>query len=391
MRGVRLILLLDAVAVGAVAGGLLLLGGLPPAAAGTLGPRRLVLLVTAAVAVAVAVGAALLFRAVARPVDRMVGAAERLAGAGHLPSLQAPGLADGGLQAGAVAFERLAGALATEQARLAAKVAELEAASTRLAQAREDLLRSERLATVGRLAAGLAHEIGNPLGAIAGYVEIARVRLPANADPDLTEAVGRIAEAAARIDRTIRDLLDLARPAPARLASLDLGAELATAVRLARVQERFRQVEVETRLAPGLPPVLADGHQLGQVLLNLLLNAGDAMRGQGRVVLSAGSAEGGAAVELSVADAGPGILPEHLPRLFEPFFTTKEPGEGTGLGLAISHRIVESLGGALAAENGAGGGAVFRVRLPARRSAQVGGELEPEGDPLAPPRARPLK
>jgi two-component system NtrC family sensor kinase len=131
-------------------------------------------------------------------------------------------------------------------------------------------------------------------------------------------------------------------------------------VRLARVQPRFREVEVIWAVPAGLR-VTADEHQLGQVLLNLLLNAGDAMGGSGKVTLSA--RDDGGAVELTVADEGPGIAPEHLARLFEPFFTTKEPGEGTGLGLAISHRIAESMGGALGAANGTPRGAVFTLRL----------------------------
>jgi C4-dicarboxylate-specific signal transduction histidine kinase len=260
-----------------------------------------------------------------------------------------------------VAFERLAAALAAEQARLAAKVAELETANARLAQAGEELLRSERLASVGRLASGLAHEIGNPLGAISGYVEIVRLRLPPGADPVLGDAVGRITEAATRIDRTIRDLLDFARPAPPRLAPLDLSGVIEATVRLARVQSRFRQVQVQVALPSGLPPVLADEHQVVQVLLNLLLNAGDAMRGAGTVEIAARTE--GETVELTVTDSGPGIPVEHLPRLFDPFFTTKDPGEGTGLGLAISHSVMESMGGTIRAGNGAAGGAVLRLRL----------------------------
>jgi C4-dicarboxylate-specific signal transduction histidine kinase len=259
-----------------------------------------------------------------------------------------------------VAFERVAGALEQERRRLAGKVEELTLAGRALDDAERSLARSERLATVGRVASGLAHEIGNPLGAISGYVEIARARLPPGADPDLADAVQRIAEAATRIDRTIRDLLDFARPAPPRLAPLPLAGAVEFAVRLARVQPRFREVEVAAAVPPGLL-VSADEHQLGQVLLNLLLNAGDAMKGRGRVTLAA--VERGAEVELRVADEGPGIPAEHLPRLFEPFFTTKAPGEGTGLGLATSLRIVESMGGSLSAANRPGAGAVLTLRL----------------------------
>lgn len=361
VRGpLRTLLALHAAAIAAAAAVLLLALGLPLLARGALGPRAFVLVVVAAAILAAGLGAVLLWRGVARPVDRMLEAARRLGARGDALPL----LGEGGgpaLSRAAIAFERLAGALEEERRRLADKVDELTRADRALGDARETLVRSERLATVGRLAAGLAHEVGNPLGAISGYVEIARARLPAGADPDLHDAVARIAEAATRIDATIRGLLDFARPSPSSIVPLDLAPVLEATVRLARVQSRFRHVEVTLALPPTLPRVLADERQLSQVLLNVLLNAGDAMAGEGRVTVSA--AAHGEMVEVALADQGPGVAPDHLPRLFDPFFTTKDPGEGTGLGLAISHRIAESLGGALSAENAPGGGAVFRLRL----------------------------
>jgi len=273
----------------------------------------------------------------------------------------------------AVAFERLAAAFDQERRQLAAKVRELTVANRALAEARESLLRSEKLATVGRLAAGLAHEVGNPLGLVAGYVELARARLPADPHPDLVDSLGRIAAAADRIDRTVRDLLDFARPAAPHLSPVDLAAAVDAALRLARVHARLKHVEIDLDFPQCHPRVQADEHHLGQVLLNLLLNAGDAMRGAGKVRVSARME--GAAVSLLVEDGGPGILPADLPRVFDPFFTTKDPGEGTGLGLAISHRIMESFGGEIAARNGEGGGAVFELRFRAARS-DVKGEPE---------------
>jgi C4-dicarboxylate-specific signal transduction histidine kinase len=358
-RRLRTLLLLDAAAIAAIMGVALLGLMLPLSARRSLSPAALGALAVIAGLVATLMGGWLLWRSVARPVDRILEAAGRLASEEGLPLLgEGSGLA---LSRAAVAFERIAAALEQERRRLAGKVEQLTRAGQALDDAQASLARSERLATVGRLASGLAHEIGNPLGAISGYVEIARSRLPRDADPDLADAVNRIDEATTRIDRTIRGLLDFARPAPPRLAPLAIAESVEAAVRLARVQPRFRQVEVIAALPPGLR-VMADGHQLGQVLLNLLLNAGDAMGGTGRVTLTA--RQEGTAVELTVADEGPGIAPEHLPHLFEPFFTTKEPGEGTGLGLAISHRIVESMGGALTAVSGAPRGAVFALRLP---------------------------
>jgi len=357
--GPRLLLLATAAAMAAASAAVLLVLGLPLLAARALDAERYALVVALSALAGAAVGAVLLLRLVARPIDRLLAAAGRIGGGeAGLPPI---GEGELTLSRAAVAFERVAGALAEERSRLAARLAELTASNAALAEAKESLLRSEKLATVGRLAAGLAHEVGNPLGAVTGYAELARKRLPPGADPELPDALERIAAAAARIDRTVRDLLDFARPAAPALLPLDLGAVLEGALRLGRVQTRFKQVEVALALPPDLPRVLADEHQLSQVFLNLLLNAGDAMGGAGQVRIVA-RAEG-AQVAVEVEDTGPGIPAADLPRVFDPFFTTKDPGQGTGLGLAISHRILEALGGEIAARNLPGGGAGFTVRL----------------------------
>jgi signal transduction histidine kinase len=361
---VRLSLLVNAAALAAVAAAAVLAVGLPLAARRALTPDGVGLLSAAVGLSVLGTAAALLLRGVARPLDRLLGAAARLGTArdartGDLPILgERGGLA---LSRAAIAFERLAVAREDERARLAAKVEELTRANGALADARESLLRTEKLATVGRLAAGLAHEVGNPLGAVSGYVELARARLPPQPHPDLVDALARIDAAADRIDRTVRELLDFARPARPALAPIDLAAAVEASLRLARVQSRFKAVEVRQELAPDLPRVVADEHQVTQVLLNILLNAGDAMDGGGEVRIAAGRAPGAPhRVALTIADSGPGIAEGDLPRIFDPFFTTKDPGQGSGLGLAISHRIMEELGGDIAARNGPRG-AVFEL------------------------------
>ncbi len=357
--------MLDAAALAAAGGAGVVAVGLPLAARGALGPDRVVTLALAAAAVVLAVGAALLLRSVARPVERLIAAADALGrDALELPLLEPPGeVAGRGLSRAAVAFERLAAALAAERSRLAEKVAELERANAAVVRAHESLLVAERLATLGRLASGIAHEVGNPLGAITGYVELARDRI-AEGDagrPAAMDFLSRAAAEAQRIDRLVRDLLDLARPAETALAATDLAAPLDAALRLARVQGRFRAVDVEIALPGTLSPVVADERRLAQVFLNLLLNAGDAMAGAGKVLVAA--REEGGRVTVEVRDSGPGIAPADLPRVFEPFFTTKGAGQGTGLGLAISQGIVQSFGGELSAANAPDGGAVLTVRL----------------------------
>jgi signal transduction histidine kinase len=367
----RLVLFLDAAALGAAATAAVLAVGLPLAAGGALRPAQVVGVGVGAGLVVLVAGAVLLLRSVGRHVDRLLAAGDALGqdAAGELPVLAPPGEAPGrGLSGAAVAFERLAATLAAERARLAEKVAELERANEALRRAGEQVARSERLATVGRLGSGIAHEVGNPLGAITGYVELTRDRLRhiggrPDARLEADDFLQRIAAEAARIDRLVRDLLDLARPADPVLGAVELAAPVDAALRLARVQGRFRGVEVDLALPPDLPRVIADERRLGQVFLNLLLNAGDALGGHGHVRIAARLAGGG--VEVEVADDGPGIPAADLPRVFEPFFTTKGAGQGTGLGLALSHAAVEAFGGELRAANGAAGGAVFTLRLAA--------------------------
>jgi signal transduction histidine kinase len=337
----RLVLVLDAAALGAGAAALVVALGLPLAARRALGPQAVIALGGAVGLLVAGVGAILLLRSVGRAVE---------------------------------------------------KISELERVNLELLRARESLLRAERLATLGRIASGIAHEVGNPLGAISGYVELARDRLrraagqpdeaaperaggpggregEARVSPRLDEAddfLARIGAEVGRIDAIVRELLDLARPAESALGAIDLASPLDAALRLARVQARFRHVEVALDVAPDLPKVIADERRLAQVFLNLLLNAGDAMAGAGKVSIRARSEGGGVVVR--VEDSGPGIAPEDLPRVFEPFFTTKAAGHGTGLGLALSQGIVESFGGRLAAGNGAAG-AVFTLEL---KAADVG-------------------
>ncbi len=159
----------------------------------------------------------------------------------------------------------------------------------------------------------------------------------------------------------MRGLLDLARPAAPVLSAIGVAAPIDAALRLARVQPRFRAIEVDVTLPADLPRVTADEGRLAQVFLNLFLNAADAMGGAGRIGVAARTRAG--RVEVDVRDGGPGIPPADLARVFEPFFSTKPAGEGTGLGLAISQGIAESFGGELRAANAEGGGAVLTVAL----------------------------
>jgi signal transduction histidine kinase len=229
------------------------------------------------------------------------------------------------------------------------------------------MLRQEKLATLGRLSAGVAHEIGNPLAALLGYVELLKV-LPEGATLD--EHLGRMEGELLRIDRIVRDLLDTARPhRPSEMQPIDAVEVAQGALRLLRGQPRLQGVDFVLD-APPHAAAWGDAHGLQQLLLNLLLNAADAMAGRGevRLVLRAGDD----AIELCVQDSGPGLADDVLARLFDPFFTTTEPGEGTGLGLAIAWSLAESMGATLKARNRPEGGAAFCVALRPPAQAAIG-------------------
>jgi two-component system NtrC family sensor kinase len=233
-----------------------------------------------------------------------------------------------------------------------------------LRRQREQMVAQEKLVTVGRLAAGVAHEVGNPLAAVLGYVDLLLHDEPA--DGERREPLERIRKETDRIRGIVADLLEYSRPLQGSVEAVRVGDAVEVALSLVRPQPRFGEVEVVRELSDDVPAVAAAQNRLVQVLLNLLLNAADAMGGRGRITITA-RADGSDAVELRVADSGPGVPAELRAQIFDPFFTTKEPGQGTGLGLSISRSIVEAYGGTLTVADGAGGGATFVVRLPTWR------------------------
>lgn len=323
-------------------------------------------------AVLIVVFGLVLFRgSVLRPIDQMREGTRRIA-AGEL-GLQVSEDAPAELAELAEALNAMSTALAGYQARTAEQLARLEAANVDLRRTQEALLRSERLASVGRLAAGLAHELGNPLTAVRGYVEILTLGgafAPGSDGGD--DVVERCQVEVERMHRILRSLLDFARQDDPQVVEIDVASLLEEAVRTVRHQGPFRAIRVDVQVE-GRPRLRGEPDKLHQVLVNLLLNAADA--GARGIRLEA--AEAGGEVRIACVDDGEGIPASSLGRLFEPFFTTRAPGKGTGLGLAVSHRILEQHGGRLDVSSVPGAGAVFSLRIPV-------------GPEPGPPAARPL-
>lgn len=378
--------------------------GLPPGFLGV----AVAVVILADMALVYLVAKQRLSRYVLKPVDAMVEGAERIAAGEHEHRLEGSDTIE--LERLAAAVNAMAATLIRNQRELARNVESLDATNRELSEARMRLVRSEKLASIGRLAAGVAHEVGNPLGAILGYTALGHRELDAE-----HEWLSGIDHEARRIDRIVRGLLDFARPRAASQQPIDINDVVDGTVRMMSLQGRFKGIEVDVVPGEDLPEVRGDSHQLEQVLVNLLLNAADAIGekdGPGTIRVSTAAvsvrrmpeevprrrdtdpsgvdyshlrrletakdpgpqrqlSKGDPAVELVVADDGPGVPDEIRARLFEPFFTTKEPGKGTGLGLAVSARLIEGMGGTIEVSRSESGGAAFRVLLPTEASRGV--------------------
>jgi two-component system NtrC family sensor kinase len=238
-------------------------------------------------------------------------------------------------------------------------VAQLEASREEIQRLHQtQMSRAEHFATLGELAAGLAHEIRNPLAGIAGVIEIIGRDLPPNSPA--RSVIKDAKEEAVQINRILTELLEIARPKPPQFRVGDMCSTVEHAVMFARQQAITKHITVELEIKDAIPPVEHDPNQINQVLLNLLLNAIQSMDKPGVIRVALESDEDD--VLITVADEGKGIPPEHLPNIFRPFFTTK--GHGTGLGLSLARRMVEAHGGHIDVTSVVGKGTEFQVRLP---------------------------
>jgi len=335
------------------------------------------------------------------PVDEMARGVKQIADGDYRHRLELPN----GLELRSIteSVNAMADRLIAGQQVLAENVRSLDETNVMLVEARNEVIQAARLASVGTLAAGIAHEVGNPLTAIIGYADVALRRIEAGqGDPELLESIRSEAQ---RIDGIVRGLLDFARPQPDEIAPVRVDEVVAGVRELLETQGRLGQIEHSWTLDEACPPVLMDPRHLEQVLVNLLLNASDAVKDvdKPKIEVAVWSEEGPAAnpllrrgddppgvnymhrrrlarrafaveasgtletahrvVVVAVSDNGPGLPSTDETHVFDPFFTTKEPGKGTGLGLFISARLVSGMGGRIDLEN-TPDGARFEVRLP---------------------------
>lgn len=302
-------------------------------------------------------------RLVVHPLDTLASAAGRVAGGSRrweVPQMPARelDLLDNSLRT-------MTGHLLNEEQELRRRIDDVNAATDRLKEAQQRLIRSERLASVGRLAAGLAHEIGNPIASLIGLQDLLIAGgLSAAEQSDFLSRMRRETE---RIRQILRDLLDFARPSQVHDQNQpkepgDVAGAIDDALALVRPQKVMKQVRVDRQLDEPLPLVALARSELVQVLLNLLLNAADALNGEGAVVVR--SKLKGSVVRIEVEDNGPGLAETVRERLFEPFVTTKDVGKGTGLGLAVCRGLVEGAGGVIGWDASFASGTRFVIELP---------------------------
>ena len=242
--------------------------------------------------------------------------------------------------------------------------AEVAKKTEEIKKTQSGLVQTEKLASLGRMAAGVAHEINNPLTGVVTFAHLMKKRFPP--DTDDSEDLDVIIEQAERCAKIIKNLLTFARATPSEKGHIDINNVLTRTIHLVKNQEKFHNVKFDLNLSETSYVTVGDGSQFQQICLNMFLNAADAMklRGTITVVTREVEEEGKPYVEIVFSDTGSGIKEEDLPKLFEPFFTTKPVDKGTGLGLSVSHGIVKHLGGSIRIESVIGKGTSFFVRLP---------------------------
>jgi hypothetical protein len=349
-------------------------------------------------------GSFLLSRVLVKPIKDLVRLTQNISEGDFSQTIEVTSKNEIGQLIGS--FNRMIERLKENQESLENYLESLESTNKKLKQAQEELIRTEKLASIGRFAAGVAHEVGNPLGAILGYTSILQKE-----GIDLEESkdyLKRVEKEIERINRIVRELLDFARPSKFEIKDVEINKVIESTLSLLSYQKDFKNIATKLDLQSDLPVIKGDESQLSQVLINIILNAVDAMPNGGRLMIETRAhiiknmdadrlqrvylrrrksdpmesdyshmrktdplaalfkkfSEGDRLVKIRISDTGVGIKKEELENIFDPFFTTKAPDKGTGLGLSISLRIVDSLGGEIKVESEVGKGSTFEVYFP---------------------------
>jgi two-component system NtrC family sensor kinase len=350
-------------------------------------------------------GSFLLSRILVKPIKDLVQLTQKISEGDFSQKIEVTSKNEIGQLIGS--FNRMIERLRENQESLENYLESLESTNKQLKQAQEELIRTEKLASIGRFAAGVAHEVGNPLGSILGYTGI--LQKEGMDREESKDYLKRIEKEIGRINRIVRELLDFARPSKFEIKDVEINKVIKSTLSLLLYQKDFKNIETQLDFQPDLPMIKGDESQLSQVFINIILNAIDAMPNGGILriqtrehvvenlyadrfqriypprrksdpmqsdyshlrkpdpfsALLTKFSKGDRLAKIRISDTGIGIKKEDLENIFDPFFTTKAPDKGTGLGLSITIRIVESLGGEIKVESEVGKGSTFEVYFPA--------------------------
>ncbi len=242
----------------------------------------------------------------------------------------------------------------------------------KLEETQLQLIQSEKMASLGKLAAGVAHQLNNPLGGITLYTKLMLedYDLEDNAKEDLY----RIIKDAQRCRDTVKELLEFSRQTRHFMKPININHAIDRTLFLIENQTLFHNITVHKNKAPFIPLVMADSQQLGHVFINIIINAAQSMDGAGTITITTKESAAKDRVLIEIKDSGAGISPENLKHIFEPFYTTKEEGKGTGLGLSVVYGIIENHGGSISAKSVIGRGSTFNIELPITRETEKGAE-----------------
>ena len=262
------------------------------------------------------------------------------------------------------ALNTLSKNLKKEKGKIQEQVEKLEEQNRELQQAHDEVIHAEKLASVGRLAAGIAHEIGNPIGILLGYIHMLKDK---NTDEkERADYLERMEKETERVNTIVRDFLDYSRPGRQNIRGLDINTIIKEAISLVSCQKDFKKITPAFELADDLPLLYADEKEVQQLIINLALNARDAMPDGGTLTITSrlDSSDKEDRIFLIITDTGIGISENDRNKIFDPFFTTKEEGKGTGLGLSNVHRIIKSLNGEIELSSCPGKGTTFTIKIP---------------------------
>jgi len=296
---------------------------------------------------------------ITRPLETLGMATEKIAH-GNL-MYEVPVESEDELGRLASAFNKMTRALSASNEEILRRSEELEKANRDLKETQAQLIQTEKLSSLGRLAAGVAHELNNPL---TGIMTFSHLLLKTTKDEASRNDLEIIVRETTRCREIIKGILDFSRETSPQPKIYNINDIITRTLSMLERQWLFHNIRLEKRLDKQLPEIWVDDNQIQQVIMNVALNAAEAMNGDGTLSVSSGLNERGDYVEVRIADTGTGILPEHLNKIFDPFFTTKDPQKGTGLGLSISYGIIQKHHGEIAVESEVGKGTTFIIKLP---------------------------